>query len=201
MPKILLAIPVLALIAIPARADDFLSPGNWEGIKEYWKVEGDMVVGSSPKEGLKNNTFLCSKKKYKDFEMSFQIRLHGGPDANSGVQIRSKVVDPNKYIVAGPQADIGANYWGSLYGERFGGMMKQADAKAVNPTLKNDGFNDYHIKCVGKHVTISINGVTTVDDDFAKMPPSGIIAFQLHVTKKPMVVTFKNIKFKDLSGK
>lgn len=201
MPKILLAIPVLALIAIPARADDFLSPGNWEGIKDYWKIEGDTVIGLSPKEGLKNNTFLCSKKKYKDFEMSFQIRLHGGPDANSGVQIRSKVEDPNKYIVAGPQADIGANYWGSLYGERFGGMMKQADAKTVNEKLKNDDFNDYHIKCVGKHVTISVNGVTTVDDDFEKMPAEGIIAFQLHVTKAPMVVTFKNIKFKDLSGK
>ncbi len=201
MPKILLAIPVLALIAISARADDFLTPDNWEGIKDYWKIEGDTVIGSSPKEGLKSNTFFCSKKKYKDFEMTFQIRLHGGADANSGVQIRSKVEDPNKYIVAGPQADIGANYWGSLYGERFGGMMKQADAKAVNEKLKNDDFNDYHIKCVGKHVTISINGVTTVDDDFEKMPEEGIVAFQLHVTKTPMVVTFKNIKFKDLSGK
>lgn len=201
MHKLLIAIPVLALAAFSVRADDFLKEENWEGIKEYWKIEGDTVTGSSPKDGLKNNTFLCSKQKYKDFEMTFQIRLHGGPDANSGVQIRSKVEDPNKYIVAGPQADIGANYWGSLYGERFGGMMKQADAKAVNPTLKNDDFNDYHIKCVGKHVTISVNGVTTVDDDFEKMPEEGIIAFQLHVTKTPMVVTFKKIKFKDLSAK
>lgn len=201
MHKILFAIPVLALAAFSARADDFLKPENWEGLMDYWKIEGDTVVGSSPKEGLKSNTFLCSKTKYKDFEMTFQIRLHGGPDANSGIQIRSKVVDPKGFVVAGPQADIGAGYWGSLYGERFGGMMKQADAKAVNAKLKKDGFNDYHIKCVGKHVTISVNDVVTVDDDFEKMPDEGIIAFQLHVTKTPMVVTFKNIKFKNLSEK
>ena len=64
--------------------------------------------------------------------------------------------------------------------------------------LKKDDFNDYYIKCVGKHVTIKLNGETTVDDDFAKMPDEGIIAWQLHAGK-PMEVTFKNIEFKELT--
>src|SRR5262249_55673794 len=107
---------------------------------------------------------------------------------------------PEEYAVKGPQCDMGAEYWGSLYGEHFGGMMKQAPKEVVNRVLKKDDFNDYYIKCVGKHVTIKLNGETTVDDDFAKMPDEGIIAWQLH-GGKGMEVTFKNIQFKDLSKK
>jgi len=49
-------------------------------------------------------------------------------------------------------------------------------------------------------VTIKLNGETTVDQDFPKLPDDGIIAFQLH-QGKPMEVVFKNIHFKDLSTK
>jgi hypothetical protein len=172
---------------------------NWEGlIKEYWTFQDGALVGYTP-EDPKFNTFLCSKKKYKDFEMKFKIRLKDGI-GNSGVQIRSKIADAKQFAVAGPQCDIGAGYWGSLYGERFGGMMKAA-SKEVQDAVKSKDFNDYYIKCVGKHVTIKINGVTSVDDDFDKMPDDGIIAFQLHAGYKSMEVTFKDIDFKELTKK
>src|SRR5262245_60449070 len=197
MRRILLAFPLLALVAISARADDFLKDENWEGLKEYWKVEGTTLVGNSGNDGLKFNTFLCSKHKYKDFELKFQVRLKEGK-GNSGVQVRSEIANPKTFAVKGPQCDIGENYWGSLYGELFGGMMKEADRKAVNEKLKKDDFNDYYIKCAGKHCTISVNGVVTVDQDFEKMPADGIIAFQLHAGGH-MEVTFKNIEFKQLT--
>jgi hypothetical protein len=168
---------------------------GWEGlIKEYWSYKDGALVGNSPK-GLKFNTFLCSKKKYKDFELSFKVRLKDGT-GNSGVQIRSKIADTKVFAVAGPQCDIGGMFWGSLYGERFGGMMKDA-SKVAKDAVKPKEFNDYHIKCVGKKVTIKLNGVTTVDEEFAKMPDEGIIAFQLH-SGGPMEVTYKDIKFKEL---
>ena len=203
MRRAIFSLPAIAglLLSANARADDaadFLKADNWEGLMDYWKIDGKTVTGTSPKEGLKSNTFLCSKKKYKDFEMKFQIRLAGGGDANSGVQIRSRVHNPKTFGVTGPQCDIGEGWWGSLYGENFGGMMKAADKNAVNKSLKKGDFNDYYIKCVGKHVTIKVNDVTTVDQEFDKMPEDGIIAFQLHVTKTPMEVTFKDIEFKDL---
>jgi hypothetical protein len=173
---------------------------GWEGLTDkYWKVKDGAIIGTGGDEKVEFNTFLCSKKKYKDFELKFKIRLKGGA-GNSGVQIRSKIHDREKFAVTGPQADIGESYWGSLYGENFGGMMKEADKDKVNEKLKKDGFNDYYIKCVGKHVTIKVNGVTTVDDDFDKMPKKGIIAFQLH-GGHVMEVTFKDIRFKDLSAK
>jgi putative heme-binding domain-containing protein len=174
---------------------------GWEGLKEYWGVKDGAIVGSTAPEGLKGgfNTFLCSRKKYKDFELSFQVKLTGtGWLGNSGVQIRSEVADPEHLAVKGPQCDMGDAYWGSLYGEHFGGMMKQSPKEVVEKALKKDDFNDYSIKCVGKHVTIKLNGETTVDDDFAKMPDEGIIAWQLH-QGGPMEVIFKDLKFKDLS--
>ena len=173
---------------------------GWECLNEYWSVTDDgSVIGSSEKQkGLKFNTFLCSKKKYKDFEMSFQVRLKDG-GGNSGIQIRSKVHNEKTFAVTGPQADIGTGYWGSLYGENFGGMM-QAAPKESQEKVKAKDFNDYSIKCVGKKVTTIVNGVTTVDKEFDKMPEDGIIAFQMH-GGGPMEVTFKNIVFKDLSAK
>jgi hypothetical protein len=170
---------VTAAGARAADADDFLKPENWEGLKDIWKVDNGTVTGDTG-AGITFNTFLCSKKKYKDFEMSFQVRLKDGK-GNSGIQIRSKVVAPeDKFTVSGPQADIGEGYWGSLYGERFGGMMKEAPRDLVGAKLKKDDFNDYSIKCVGKKVTITVNGVVAVDQEFDKMPEDGIIAFQAH---------------------
>ena len=160
---------------------------GWEGlIKEYWSYKDGALVGYTPTDpGF--NTFLCSKKKYKDFEMKFKIRLEGrqGQQRRADPQQDRRPEDIRRGRGRRPTSAHG--YWGSLYGERFGGMMKarlQGVQKAVKPT----DFNDYYIKCVGKHVTIKINGVTTVDDDFAKMPEEGIIAFQLHAGFKSMEV-------------
>src|SRR6516162_10893842 len=172
---------------------------GWEGLEKFWSVKEGTLTGSTFPDGINFNTFLCSKKKYKDFELTFQVKLTGkGWSGNSGVQIRSEIANKEHLAVKGPQCDMGDVYWGSLYGELFGGMMKQAPADVVKKVLKKDDFNDYSVKCVGKHVTITVNGVTTVDEDFDKMPEEGIIAWQLH-QGKPMEVVFKNIRFKDLS--
>ncbi len=172
---------------------------GWEGIEKYWTVKDGTIIGSTLDGKIAHNTFLCSKKRYKDFELSFKVRLKDG-DGNSGVQIRSEIDDKEKFTCKGPQCDIALGYWGSLYGENFGGMMKEADKAAVEKVLKKADFNDYYIKVVGKHCTIKLNGTTTVDQDFDKMPDDGIIAWQLHAGPL-MEVTFKDIKFKDLSEK
>src|SRR5712692_9660913 len=110
---------LLGLVALLALAGDFARSADsatndffngkdlegWEGLKEYWSVQDGAIVGATP-NGLKFNTFLCSKKMYKDFELSFQVRLKDGK-GNSGVQIRSEVFDPEKFAVKGPQCDIG----------------------------------------------------------------------------------------------
>jgi len=186
-------------LAQAAEPTDFFNGKNlegWQGLDKFWSVKDGAIVGSTQPNGINFNTFLCSKKSYGDFELSFKVRLKDGK-GNSGVQVRSEVFDPKNLAVKGPQCDIGDVYWGSLYGEHFGGMMKAADKMTVTSVLKKEDFNDYYIKCVGKHVTIKLNGKTTVDQEFPTMPPSGIIAWQLH-GGGPMEVTFKDIVFKEL---
>ncbi len=170
---------------------------GFEGLTEYWSVKDGAIVGLTEKDpGF--NTFLCSKKKYKDFEMKFQVRLKGDI-GNSGVQIRSELKNKDRYTVHGPQCDIGKGWWGSLYGEGTVGVMKKSPEDLVKKVVKNEDFNDYYIKCVGKHVTIKVGGETMVDGDF-EMKDEGIIAFQLHAGP-PMEVIFKNIVFKELTEK
>src|SRR5262249_51405050 len=63
---------------------------GWEGLPGFWTVKDGAIVGTTP-PNHKFNTFLCSKKKYKDFELAFQVKLTGkGWTGNSGVQIRSE---------------------------------------------------------------------------------------------------------------
>jgi WD40 repeat protein len=169
---------------------------GWEGLADLWKYDGGTLTGSTVK-GLDFNTCLCSKAKYKDFEFTCKVRIKNGI-GNSGIQIRSELIDPTQYRVKGAQADMGDAYWGSLYGEQLGGMMKAAPKGVVEKVLKKDDFNDYSVRVVGNHVTIKLNGATTVDDDFPAMPAEGIIGFQLHAKFPGQEVTFKDIRFAEI---
>jgi hypothetical protein len=59
------------------------------------------------------------------------------------------------------------------------------------------------LRCVGKHVTVTVNGLIAVDADFPSMPDEGIIAWQLHGgvpgVEAPEEVAFKDIRFTDLT--
>jgi hypothetical protein len=206
----LLSLAIIALSPLAVTADetaDFLKPDNWQSLPKLWTVSGTTITGKTDKEGLKFNTFLCSKAKYADFELSFRVKLTNGV-GNSGVQVRSAIVEKekDKFVVAGPQCDMGQQYWGSLYGEKFGAdgmlpgkghMMKACAGDFVKNHVKTNDFNDYSLTVKGKKVTITVNGATTVDGDFPILPGEGIVAFQLHAGPA-MEVTFEKIAFKTL---
>jgi Domain of Unknown Function (DUF1080) len=208
LSRLLLAAAV-ALSANAARADDtkeFLDPKNWEGRSDIWYITDGVVVGYN-EEDPKYNTFFCSKKKYSDFDISFKVQLKDGK-GNSGLQIRSKLTDEKLFKVAGPQVDAGAGYWGSLYGEGVGGMMKASKKEDIAKAVKETEWNEYHVVAKGTKITITINGTTMVDDDFKMLPgkekdkaapTEGIIAFQYHAGHKGMRVSFKDIKFTNLA--
>jgi hypothetical protein len=197
---------------------------GWEGDKTIWSVEDGAIVGRTTAEApIKNNTFLVwHGGNVGDFRLQLEYRIEGGR-ANSGVQYRSKVVDPARWIVHGYQADIDAQpvYSGILYDEggnrhilanrgeratigpdgkktieRFGG------AAELQKKIRNDDWNAYIIEARGPNLRHTINGELmseTTDNEHGKRADSGILALQVHVGP-PMVVRFRNIRLEAWDG-
>jgi serine/threonine protein kinase/formylglycine-generating enzyme required for sulfatase activity len=177
---------------------------GWRGLPGFWHVKDQAIVGSVPTSGKSAHTFLCSQREYKNFELKFRARLLGGV-GNSGVNFRSKIKDAQKFTVVGPQCEIcgddGKRVYptGSLVSEPHGKPDVVPPADQVARIFKEADFNDFEIRCVGQHARIKLNGQTTVDADFPSMPDAGVIAWQMHGSRPPKEVTFKDIEFTDLS--
>jgi hypothetical protein len=173
---------------------------GWTGLPGYWHVEDGAIVGRCP-PGRAAHTFLFSDKSYKDFDLSFRVHRRGGI-GNSGVQFRSRVTDPERCVVVGPQCEIDSRQYvyppGSLLTEPDLRPLAEKARPAVAARYRDAGFNDFHIRCVGKHVTIEVNGVTAVDGDFPSLPDEGVIAWQIHGRMTCKEVTFRDILFADL---
>jgi putative membrane-bound dehydrogenase-like protein len=158
---------------------------NWDGDPKLWSVEDGEIVGRSP--GIKKNEFLRSHFTAGDFRLSLKLKL--APDSgNSGVQFRSEPLPDGE--MKGPQADVGAGWWGKLYDECGRGVVS---AKSGEPFVKPNEWNEYVIEAAGSRVRTWINGQPCVDLDDPKLSRRGIFALQIH-SGGPMEVRFKDLK-------
>jgi hypothetical protein len=194
---------------------------GWDGNPKLWSVQDGAITGQTTAENpIKENTFLVwTNGNVGDFELRFTYRIIGG---NSGVQYRSEVMDPAKWIVGGYQADIeaGTTYTGILYEERKSRQIMAArgekvvwdkdgkkqvtgslgDSSAIQAAIKSGDWNDYVIIAKGNHLQHFINGKQTVDvtdDTESKRASTGVLALQVHAGP-PMKVQFKNMRIKKL---
>lgn len=185
---------VVFLIAGQIRSAEPISLFNgkdltgWKGDSKFWSVADGVIVGQTP--GIDYNTFLFTEKEYDNFILRFQVRL---TNHNSGVQFRSEVVDPKKYVMAGYQADIAPEYWGLLYEEKKRGML---DFKMDTRKLAKTGeWVPIEIRADGPKITITANGTQTVsytETDEVKGAKTGKIGLQLH-GGPAMKVEFKDL--------
>ena len=90
----------------------------------------------------------------------------------------------------GPQADVGAGWWGKLYEENGRGLIWD---KSGEKHVKVDDWNEYVIEAAGSRVKTWINGKLCVDLDDAKLSRRGIFALQIH-SGGAMEVRFKDFK-------
>ena len=135
---------------------------GWEGDLKVFRIEDGAIVGGSLEHKVARNEFLCTEREYGDFELKLKFKVLG-KGANAGIQIRSRRI-PDHHEMIGYQADLGDNYWGSLYDEsRRRKILAAADAQAVAKVLRRDDWNEYKIRCEGKHIQLWINGLQTVD--------------------------------------
>ncbi len=178
---------------------------GWNGLPGLWKWEDGELVGTAS-EPLAKNSALCSDRSYTDFELRFDVKLEetqitrrAGKPSNSGVQFRSTLRDRNSGKVAGPQADIGGDSWGSLYGEATKGWMHKADKSLVQSTVRVGDWNHYRLRVQGNNVSIKINNVEMVNKGFSDLPSDGVLGFQVHAGSV-MTVRFRNIWIKEDLG-
>lgn len=163
---------------------------NWDGEAGLWSVEGGEIVGRS-KAGLKRNTFLKSHAAVENFRLALKVKLSPNKE-NSGIQFRSVPLPDGE--MRGPQADIGAGWWGKLYEESGRGLLaKEGGEKFVKP----DDWNDYVVEAVGGRVRIWINGHLCTDYEDEKLARRGVVGLQLH-SGGPLEVRFKEVKLEVL---
>lgn len=180
---------------------DGKSLSGWEGDTNIWHVESGMIVGGDGKTSLKNNEFLASREEFGDFHLRLKFRLEGTEGfVNSGVQFRSQRI-PNNPEMIGYQADIGEGWYGCLYDEsRRNVVLKRPDEQLLKNALHPIGeWNDYEVRCAGRHIVIRLNGVVTVDytEPDAQIPLTGHLGLQVHGGGK-IRVSFKDIQLDTL---
>jgi putative membrane-bound dehydrogenase-like protein len=181
------------ILATPENAKEFFNGKDltgWDGDKKLWTVENGELVGKTA-TGLKRNNFLKSAMEVADFRLSVKVKLVPNKE-NSGIQFRSVPLPDGE--MRGPQADVGAGWWGKLYEESGRGLLAKEDhAKSV----KVDDWNEYVVEAKGDTVKTWINGQPCVNLTDPKIAKRGVIAFQIHAGG-PMEVRFKEIKLEVL---
>jgi hypothetical protein len=196
----LLFLPSL-VFAAPVPLFDGKTFDGWEGdTAKTWRIEDGAFVAGRPGEDVPRNEFLCTTKRFGNFELRLKVRLQGTKGfINGGVQFRSERI-PNHHEVKGFQADLGSGWWGALYDEsRRNKMLATPNKELIAKILKPDDWNEYVIRAEGPHIQLWLNGVKTVDYTEADttLPDKGVIAVQIHGGSQT-VVAYKDITIEEL---
>jgi hypothetical protein len=230
MKKLTILLALAASTSFAHAAEKNLFNGKdlsgWKGQPGFWSVKDGAITGQTTKDAaVRENTFLIWDGEVGDFVLTFQYKIvdeNGKAEGfgNSGVQYRSKVVNPEYSVVSGYQADfeVGKTYSGILYEEKGRGILAQRGQKVViheggdatkpriavtgevgNPdeiqaAIKSADWNEYKVVAKGNHLQHFINGKQTVDvtDETEVGAKAGVLALQLHAGQ-PMTVQFKDI--------
>ena len=202
-PPVVLAAATLFVAAAAAAEPlfDGLTFANWEGdTTKTWRIEDGVIVAGALDRRQANNDFLCTTKRFADFELKLKIKLTGKEGfVNSGIQFRSERV-PNHHEVRGYQADFGAGHDGGLYDEsRRNRFLAKPSAEVVAKASRPGEWNEARIRCEGPRSRLWLNGVETVDytETDPAIPRTGVIALQIH-GNAVAEVRFKDIAIEEL---
>jgi putative heme-binding domain-containing protein len=223
-PPAACAVLLFAALAGPTAAAQEWQPlfngrdlAGWSGDTRLWRVENGVLTGETDDAARKvaANTFLIWQGgEPADFELEYKARVTG--DSNSGVQYRSKVVDPATWSVGGYQMDLhpAPNYLGMLYEERGRGIACESGQKVdlaatpevtgslERPAAKLTDWNEFRIVARGDTLAHFVNGKQVAeirDTDPAKRSLKGVIALQLHAGPA-MKAEFKDLRLRAVAG-
>jgi Domain of Unknown Function (DUF1080) len=220
-------IPIASAALPKPDADGFITLFNghdlsgWMGLAECWSVRDGSISGHQAKDTSRQTFLVFSGLKVTDFELHLKYRF-ASVEGNSGIQFRSKVLDPEASRVGGYQADFDAEveYDGTIYDEadvaggrgtmsnrgekttwdtesgRHGEPLSENGAELKNLIRRGD-WNDVILVADGHHVVYTINGhvMTDLVDNAPAALREGVLALQLHAGFT-MDVRFKEVRIK-----
>lgn len=161
-----------------------------EKVKNNWSVKDNMITFQG------DGANLCTTRPYGDFEMLVDWIISKNGD--SGIYLRGS---PQVQIWDLARVDAGAQVGsGGLYNNK-----KERSTPLVVADNPIGEWNTFHIKMVGDHVTVYLNGVLVVDnvvmenywDRNIPIFPEDAIELQAHGTE----LAFRNLYVKELGSK
>ena len=217
-PTLFTTFLISSLLALPGLADhhkkgelkDLFNGKDLSGFTQRngtatYKVVDGTILGTTAKGSP--NSFLCTDKKYGDFELVFEVKCHNR--LNSGVQIRSKTKnDDPKERVNGPQVEIEASgskgaEAGYIYGEACYGWMTPDNDRKPHKHFKDGEWNKYRVLAKGARIQVWVNGEQVSDlvhEKAYESHPKGFIGLQVHGVGNngPFTVAWRNLKIREL---
>lgn len=164
-----------------------------------YRVEDGTIVGKTT-EGSPNS-FLCTKKTYGDFELTFDVKVDDA--LNSGVQIRSRSLQEYKDgLVHGPQVEIKAapGEAGYVYSEGTGRGWLSTTRDKLN-TFKNGAWNSYRVRALGPRIQTWVNDQPVADLTDEQSSRSGFVGLQVHGIQSgtgPFEVRWRKLRLREL---
>lgn len=171
---------------------------GWTGATgKVWRIQDGAFAAGNLKEKVAQNEFLRTTASYTNFVLKVKVKLLGTEGfVNGGVQIRSQPAKNPPNEMVGYQCDIGEGWWGALYDEsRRNKVLIRPTAETVKRALRPFEWNEYVIRCEGRHIQSALNGVTMIDytEPDEAIPQFGLIGLQIHGGG------FTEIFYKDIS--
>jgi hypothetical protein len=162
-----------------------------------WTVKDGAIIGGSIEKNIPHNTFITTEKRYKNFELTLQVKVEG-KSPNAGIQIRSERIKDHHEMI-GYQADVGPGYWGKLYDESRRRKFLAPFATKEAAKVAKVGWNNYKIRCEGKRIRMWINEILTCDytEENGSIPLDGYIALQAH-SGPPFEASYRKINLEEL---
>ena len=190
--------------APPRRGSSFFNGKDltgWRGKPGFWRVEnGDLIGAIPPDTGATGQNLLRTDMSYSDFELSYQV---SATDSWSGVMFRGTERGAVGGVLRGPGYSFNLQGRGVVGGQGTDGPLVEkgnpfkGGAVGVAQLKDPTRFNDVALRCVGRRVSVVVNGVQVADQELP-IPAEGVIAWRLQSPGGAGQVVYRNIRFHDL---
>lgn len=197
--------------------DHVSTPGPWVNLFEDTRGDGWVIRGGKARYELEDgvltgtsvpnsrNSFYTTTEQYSNFELIYEVRVH--PELNSGVQIRSHVIDRFNNRdggLRGYQIEVDPApraFTAGIYDEqRRGWLHPLHTTPSPRRAFRPGDWNTVRVVADGPIIRTWINGVPAAEI-FDAMTATGHFGFQVHDVgnrQDPLTVEFRNARIREL---